>query len=295
MDDTTEIGSIVKDVVRRSNTGLLCRGERRRNNRRNAHRVTRSGGHVFVGGRLGYWLLRRIKPAPAADGTLAPSDLRLDRLLGAGLRTAVRDRIVIDWGCGEGNEAVALAQFGARRVIGLDIRPHALAAARSKARALGLQDTCEFTTHTDQRADVILSIDAFEHFSDPAAILRGMAERLAPDGRAWISFGPPWLHPLGGHLFSVFPWAHLVFTETALIRWRSDFRSDGATRFEEVEGGLNRMTIRRFERLVRNSPLQFESFETVPIGVARRLHKGPTREFLTSIVRCRLVHGDAEG
>jgi hypothetical protein len=55
---------------------------------------------------------------------------------------------------------------------------------------------------------------------------------------------------LGGHLFSVFPWAHLIFSEQALIRWRSDFKSDGATRFSEVAGGLNQMTIRRFERLI---------------------------------------------
>lgn len=32
---------------------------------------------------------------------------------------------------------------------------------------------------------------------------------------------------------------------------RSLYRSDGARKFEEVEGGLNRMTIRRFEHLIK--------------------------------------------
>jgi hypothetical protein len=105
----------------------------------------------------------------------------------------------------------------------------------------------------------------------------------------FASFGPTWYHPLGGHLFSVFPWAHLVFSEAALIRWRADFKTDGATRFSECAGGLNQMTIRRFERLVRESPFQSRMLEAIPIRKLRSVHGGLTREFTTAIVRCRLV------
>jgi hypothetical protein len=96
------------------------------------------------------------------------------------------------------------------------------------------------------------------------------------------------LHPLGGHLFSVFPWAHLIFTESALIRWRADFKSDGATRFGEVAGGLNQMTVRRFRKLVEHSGFAVERFEAVPIRRARYLANALTRELVTSIVRCEL-------
>jgi hypothetical protein len=102
-------------------------------------------------------------------------------------------------------------------------------------------------------------------------------------------FGPTWYHPLGGHQFSVFPWSHLLFTEKALIRWRSHFKQDGATRFNEVEGGLNQMTISRFERLIAASDFEFQSLEAVPIRKLRRLHNRLTREFFSAIVRCRLV------
>jgi hypothetical protein len=80
-----------------------------------------------------------------------------------------------------------------------------------------------------------------------------------------------------------------VFTEKALIRWRSDFKSDGATRFHEVEGGLNQMTVRRFEQLVRHSDFEFERFQAVPIRKLRWLANRATREFTTAVVRCRLV------
>jgi hypothetical protein len=98
-----------------------------------------------------------------------------------------------------------------------------------------------------------------------------------------------WYHPRGGHLFSVFPWSHLIFTEKAQIRWRSDFKTDGATRFSEVAGGPNQMSIARFERLVAQSPFRFESFRTIPIRPLAWAHNRLTREFTTAALECKLV------
>jgi SAM-dependent methyltransferase len=132
-------------------------------------------------------------------------------------------------------------------------------------------------------------VDAFEHFEDPAEVLRIMSTLLRPDGEVLVSFGPPWYHPLGGHLFSVFPWAHLLFSEKALIHWRSTFKTDGATRFREVAGGLNQMSIARFERLISASSFQLASVELIPIRKLRPFHNRFTREFTTAVLRCRLV------
>ena len=135
---------------------------------------------------------------------------------------------------------------------------------------------------------MIVSLDSFEHFDKPDEILRVMASFLRPRGRVVASFGPTWYHPLGGHSFSVFPWSHLIFTEQALIRWRAERKSDGATRFSEVEGGLNQMTISRFERVVADSPFQIVKLEAVPIRRLRPIANTLTREFTSAIVRCTL-------
>jgi hypothetical protein len=74
------------------------------------------------------------------------------------------------------------------------------------------------------------------------------------------------------------------------MKWRSKYKQDGAKKFHEVAGGLNQMSIRKFERLVANSPFTFETLETVPIRPLRRLHCGLTREFFTSVVRSTLIH-----
>jgi SAM-dependent methyltransferase len=240
---------------------------------------------------LQYRVLKKISVgAPdCCSGRAYEGKSKLSILLGSDFFTHIKDKIVIDFGCGEGAEAIEMAQNGARHVIGLDIREDLLQTARRRAFAAQVVRQCDFTTRTEELADVIVSIDSFEHFSDPAAMLALMSRLLKPGGEVYISFGPTWYHPLGGHLFSVFPWAHLIFSEAALIRWRSDFKSDGATRFSEVAGGLNQMTICRFKDLVARSPLSFASLEFVPIRKLAPLHNHFTHEFTTALVRCRLV------
>jgi SAM-dependent methyltransferase len=239
---------------------------------------------------LQYRLLTKIAPdvPQAMNGSAYAGKSKLRILLGDELLALIRDKTVIDFGCGEGLETLDLVRHGAAKVIGLDIRESVLETATRNARSARLDQRCEFSLSTACQADVVVSIDAFEHFKDPAGILAVMYGLLKPDGIVVASFGPTWYHPRGGHLFSVFPWAHLLFSERALIRWRAHHRSDGATRFGEVEGGLNQMTIGRFETLVAASRFRLESFETVPIRQLRSLHCKLTRELTTAIVRTKL-------
>lgn len=238
-----------------------------------------------------YRLLKRISPGnpDCCSGSFYEGRSKLAVLLGDDFLTKISGKTIVDFGCGEGIEAVEMAQKGAKRVIGIDIREDILQTARKNALAAGVQNTCLFASSTTDLAEIVVSIDAFEHFADPAGILRIMDALLQPTGEVVISFGPTWYHPLGGHLFSVFPWSHLIFSEKALIRWRSAFKTDGATRFSEVAGGLNQMTIRKFEDLIEGSAFKIATLELVPIRNLRRFHIQMTREFTTAIVRCRLV------
>jgi len=223
------------------------------------------------------------------NGSAYANRSKLRVLLGDDLLAHVRGATVVDFGCGSGTEAIELAQAGAKQVIGVDIQEEFLEEGRRRAAEQGLSDRVSFTAAPSGPADVIVSIDSFEHFGAPAAVLSSMHALLRPGGKVVASFGPTWYHPLGEHLFSVFPWAHLVFTEAALLRWRADFKSDGATRFGEVAGGLNQMTIARFERLVGESPFELAALEAVPIRRLRWLANRLTREVTTAIVRVTLV------
>ena len=129
--------------------------------------------------------------------------------------TKIAGKVVIDFGCGEGAEAVEMAGGGAKQVIGIDIREDLLKAARQRAVSTGVQNSCHFVSSTKELADIVVSstkeladivvsLDSFEHFADPAGILRIINTLLHPTGEVLVSFGPTWYHPSGGHLFSVF-------------------------------------------------------------------------------------------
>ncbi len=187
---------------------------------------------------------------------------KLETLFGPAIWDQVAGKVVLDFGCGFGNEALEIASHGAKQVIGLDVQEELLVIARSRQADARISN-CAFATSFDAQADVIFSIDSFEHFSNPDEVLKGMASLLRPGGKVIVSFGPPWYHPKGGH-FPLFIWAHLLFTEDSLMAWRSKYKQDHATRFCEVAGGLNQMSIRKFEMLVANSPLKIGTLETVP-------------------------------
>ena len=257
---------------------------------------------IRLGGSLGYGILKAYagngRKIGLATATAYDHQSKLEVLMGSGFFSEIRDKVVIDFGCGLGHETVEMARRGAARVIGIDIEERYLEAARHYARQhLGErhEDICSFSRVAEEPVDVIVALDSFEHFDDPLAILHTMYKMLKPGGAVLASFGPTWYHPYGGHLFSVFPWAHLVFSEEVLMRWRSGFKTDGATRFGEVEGGLNQLTIAKFMKIVDASPFRLERFEAVPIRRLRWIANPLTREFVTSIIQCRLVPDGTKG
>ena len=241
----------------------------------------------LLGGQLAAAILKRyvwhdVEASPGYEGRA-----KLESLFGPGIFDQIKDKVVLDFGCGLGSEALEAARH-ARYVIGLDIVESYLAAARARQAELAISN-CAFVNAYNSKVDIILAIDSFEHFDNPGEALIEMSKLLKPEGKLLVSFGPTWYHPKGGH-FPLFIWAHLLLTEESMMTWRAQYKNDNATCFREVEGGLNQMTIRGFERLVTQSPLEFEYFKAVPIRSVRHLHCSLTREFLTSVVRCTLVH-----
>jgi SAM-dependent methyltransferase len=246
-----------------------------------------------IGGTVGIRLLNYA----SKNGTVGYPDIapayagksKLEVLFGPRIWDAIQGRNVIDFGCGIGDEVIEMAQRGAKSVVGIDREVVWLDIAKAKAEKAGVSDRCTFVTEWTEPADLILSLDSFEHFWDPTGVLETMHTLVKPDGFVLVSFGPTWYHPYGGHIYSVFPFSHLIFTESALVRWRAQYKSDGATSI--FASGINRMTVRRFRQLVESSPFRFAEFEPVPIRRLKPIANFLTREFTTSIVRCKLVPG----
>lgn len=177
----------------------------------------------------------------------------------------IANKKVLDFGCGAGYQSIALAKYHACTVVGLDTNEKTLAQAKKNSAELNLgEETLVFSSHLSQemlgKFDVVISQDSFEHFSNPDLILEQMRNALNSDGKIFITFGPPWYAPYGSHMhfFCKLPWVNLFFSEQTVMKVRSHFRNDGATKYEQVESGLNKMTVTKFESIVRNSGLKIE-------------------------------------
>jgi len=213
----------------------------------------------------------------------------------------IRGKKVLDYGCGFGWQAVAMAkQSGAAQVLGLDIVPTHLEAGGALASQQGYADRVTFSSFVPDHfvPEVVVSLSAFEHFADPATDLRRMADLLPAGGNIILSFAEPWYSPNGSHIngftrfpFSgvAFPWLNLFFSERALLKLRSRYRSDRATRYGEISGGLNQMTLAKFERIVGESGLLVEELRYYAVKGLPGVTRIPVvRELLTAAVSCVL-------
>jgi SAM-dependent methyltransferase len=198
------------------------------------------------------------------------------------LERFVRGKDVLDFGCGFGDQSGELARKYAARVVGLDSHPGYLAAARARYPAV------TFTNQLHEETfDVIVSQDAMEHFDDPQGALALMRNVLRPGAKVLMHFGPPWYAPYGAHanFFCPVPWLQLWFSEKTVLTVRRRYRQDGARRYEEVEGGLNQMSLAKFERIVKNSGLEVERLKYTGVKQLHFLTKIPgIREFMTNVV-----------
>jgi ribosomal protein L11 methyltransferase len=101
---------------------------------------------------------------------------------------AVAGRRVLDYGCGSGILAVAAALLGAREVIGTDIDPQALEAARANSHANGVAKATAHYTATDDLPDTSTGAGTFDVvianiLANPLKLLApALLARVAPGG-----------------------------------------------------------------------------------------------------------------
>lgn len=101
-----------------------------------------------------------------------------------------RGDLLIDIGCGRGGPGLWVASTTGASLLGVDISPTALEAARGRAVALGLGDSATYSEGSfdaipadSASAQGVLSIDALLFAPDKQAAIRDIARVLEPGGR----------------------------------------------------------------------------------------------------------------
>ena len=228
-----------------------------------------------------------------------------------------KEKRVLDVGCGAGGKTLYYASKGAIKVYGIDPVEHYREEALKLAREKGLEDRFEFVVgdaaqmpFQDNFFDTVVMNDAMEHVAQPVEVLLECCRVLKPGGKLYINF-PPYYHPYGAHLSDAIgiPWVHRFFSEKTLIKIykdlvkhlpdgekRIDLRINTNEKGEEFFSYINRMTIKRFERLIKKVPLRVKYYRLVPLRrvFSPFIRSRLLREYFVKMVVCVMKKGEEE-
>jgi SAM-dependent methyltransferase len=111
------------------------------------------------------------------------------------------------------------------------------------------------TPFAQETFDTVVCVDVIEHLPKPEEFLREFLRVLKPGGHLLLSFGPPWGHAHGKHMWARLPgwWTHLLFPRRVVMRTLGYAE---ATTWEDL--GLHRLTVAKYGRAIRAS-----GFETL--------------------------------
>lgn len=191
-------------------------------------------------------------------------------------RIAGRD--VLDFGCGTGELCTLLGACQPRSLCGLDKSADAIRQATRAGQATFIcNEAHEEIPLATCSVDLICCFDVVEHIPDMASVASEWQRVLRPGGAVWIWWSP-WRGPYGHHLESLIPlpWIHLLVPERVMFsacadlydardyvprKWDID-PATGKKKPNKWRGTrsfypfLNRLTRRRFERIVRAAGLE---------------------------------------
>lgn len=122
-------------------------------------------------------------------------DLQVQVIRYAPVREAIKGQVILDLGCGSGYSSKILHDWGAKKVLGIDIDPKAIEAAEEK---FGASNALEFICGPAEQintlvdfsiVDGICFVECIEHVLEPELVLRKLATFKRAD--TWIYITAP--------------------------------------------------------------------------------------------------------
>jgi SAM-dependent methyltransferase len=205
--------------------------------------------------------------------------------------SSLRDKDVLDFGCGYGDMCFIVANLGVKSIAGTELDRDCIEEAERRGQefqgpvrpVFHLSSSASEIGLPDSSIDVILCFDVLEHVMDYRPILNEWKRVLRPGGRVLI-WWVPWLNPWAHHLATLIPipWAHVFFPERVLINTCAriydmpDFEPRHWDRDEN--GGKKPNKWRTLERIPDLNRLTMAGFEracgVAGLRVARRKIQG---------------------
>ncbi len=185
----------------------------------------------------------------------------------------LKDKIVLDAGCGPGGKTVFYAENGCKLIMGMDMDENHIRYAKEFAKKKGILNA-EFKVGNlnalpfeSNKFDIIFMNDVVEHIRRPILVsaLEECKRVLKVNGRICLDF-PPWTSPQAAHLYDYIyiPWCQLLFSSETLINVTKSMNPKprhGKLSVIEHFQELNHITIKEFKDIIRKLDFKVINFE----------------------------------
>lgn len=215
-------------------------------------------------------VLNKLFPKVPTDGRTSPESYSeaqynwaKDGLVYFGDFLELKDKEILDAGCGYGGKTIYYAELGAKHVVGVDIDEKHIRYVREYAAKKNFSNI-EFNvanlaglSFESEKFDVILLNDVIEHIKRPilVEVLKECKRTLKKGGRIFIEF-PPWTSAFAAHLYDYIdiPWCQFLFSAETLsnvTRKLQQHENFGTLTIVGNFQQLNHITIKEFKEIIK--------------------------------------------
>ena len=199
-----------------------------------------------------------------------------------GIKINVTNKDVLEIGCGHGGISCYLASVGAKSVIGIDINERNLEFAEKLKKSrfdqsgtfqIPLKFMFQNATNTDfgdESFDIIFAPNSFEHFDDPAAVMKESFRILRSEGILVVDPFSSIYCKYAAHIKHgvTIPWVNLFFSDKTIIKALYRASIDDPNIFVLYPGLKgNPKTIRDIRKHRDLNNITFSSFKKMALSI----------------------------
>ena len=181
-----------------------------------------------------------------------------------------KNKTVLDFGCGHGALSIDIGISEAKFILGIDLEEGPLNFAKKNLienfkileNKINFKKLDILETDVQNKFDIIVSKDTFEHTVNLPQVLNKMYNLLNSGGKIYLGFGPLYNFYNGDHgrLNMYLPWFHLLFSENYLIKRINKQKNLDIKRIEDL--GLSKYSFAEYKEILDNSNFKIKFFKT---------------------------------